>query len=56
MISPTSQKAKPQMSQGVSFFNTMRDLVGTGFYTTKIGIEDIGYIGNQPNPVERRTR
>ncbi|MBX2924599.1 MAG: gluconate 2-dehydrogenase subunit 3 family protein [Chitinophagaceae bacterium] len=42
-------KAKPEMSQGVSFFNLMRDLVCTGFYTAKIGIEDIGYAGNQPN-------
>ncbi|MFT4019702.1 MAG: gluconate 2-dehydrogenase subunit 3 family protein [Agriterribacter sp.] len=43
------RKAKPSMSQGVSFFNTMRDLVCTGFYTTEIGIKDIGYAGNQPN-------
>lgn len=43
------RKAKPSMSQGVSFFSTMRDLTCTGFYTTKMGIEDIGYVGNQPN-------
>jgi gluconate 2-dehydrogenase gamma chain len=43
------KKAKPAMSQGVSFFTTMRDLVCTGFYTSKIGIEDMGYVGNQPN-------
>lgn len=43
------RKAKPAMSQGVSFFSTMRDLTCTGFYTTKMGIEDIGYAGNQPN-------
>lgn len=43
------KKAKPSMSQGVSFFSTMRDLVCTGFYTSKIGIEDMGYVGNQPN-------
>ncbi|MCC6287311.1 MAG: gluconate 2-dehydrogenase subunit 3 family protein [Chitinophagaceae bacterium] len=42
-------KAKPSMSQGVAFFNTMRDLVCTGFYTAEIGIKDIGYAGNQPN-------
>ena len=41
--------AKPSMSQGVSFFSTMRDLTCTGFYTTKMGIDDIGYVGNQPN-------
>lgn len=43
------QKASPAMSQGVSFFNRMRDLTCTGFYTSKIGIEDIGYAGNTPN-------
>ncbi|HEX5024594.1 MAG TPA: gluconate 2-dehydrogenase subunit 3 family protein [Agriterribacter sp.] len=43
------QKIKPGMSQGVSFFTLMRDLTATGFYTSKIGIADIGYAGNQPN-------
>ena len=41
--------AKPEMRQGVAFFNTMRDLTATGFFTSKIGIEDLGYVGNQPN-------
>lgn len=43
------RKAKPSMTQGVSFFSLMRDLVSTGFYTSEIGIKDIGYAGNQPN-------
>jgi gluconate 2-dehydrogenase gamma chain len=43
------QKAKPEMQQGVSFFNRMRDLTATGFFTTKMGIEDLGYVGNVPN-------
>jgi gluconate 2-dehydrogenase gamma chain len=43
------KKAKPEMQQGVSFFNTMRDLTACGFFTSKIGIADIGYMGNQPN-------
>ena len=42
-------KAKPEMKQGVSFFNLMRDLTATGFYTSEIGVKDIGYKGNQPN-------
>ena len=41
-------KAKPDMSQGVQFFRLMRDLTATGFYTSEIGVKDIGYIGNQP--------
>jgi gluconate 2-dehydrogenase gamma chain len=43
------KKSKPEMQQGVSFFNLMRNLTATGFFTSKIGIEDIGYVGNSPN-------
>jgi gluconate 2-dehydrogenase gamma chain len=42
-------KAKPGMQQGVAFFNLIRNLVATGFYTTEIGVKDVGYIGNVPN-------
>lgn len=42
-------KAAPEMQQGVAFFNLMRDLTASGFYTTAIGFKDIGYVGNQPN-------
>ena len=42
-------KAKPEMQQGVAFFNTMRDLTACGFFTSKIGIADLGYAGNKPN-------
>ena len=41
-------KAKPGMEPGVSFFNLMRNLTATGFFTSKIGIQDIGYMGNTP--------
>ncbi len=43
------KKAKPEMAQGVSFFNTMRSLTATGFFTSEIGVKDIGYMGNVPN-------
>lgn len=43
------EQAKPEVSQGVSFFNSMRGLVATGFYTSQMGIKDIGYMGNTPN-------
>lgn len=33
----------------VNFFSLVRNLTMTGFYTSKIGIEEIGYKGNQPN-------
>lgn len=43
------KKAKPEMKQGVNFFNLMRNLTATGFYTSPIGVKDVGYIGNTPN-------
>lgn len=43
------EKAKPEMKQGVAFFNLMRNLTATGFYTSEIGVKDIGYVGNRPN-------
>lgn len=43
------KKAKPEMTQGVAFFNLMRNLTATGFYTTEMGVKDVGYIGNVPN-------
>ena len=32
---------------GVAFFNSFRDLTATGFWTTKMGIEDLRYMGNR---------
>ncbi len=43
------KKAKTEMSQGIKFFSLMRDLTATGFYTSEIGVKDIGYEGNKPN-------
>jgi gluconate 2-dehydrogenase gamma chain len=34
------------LSQGVAFFAFLRNLTLDGFYTSKIGIEDLQYIGN----------
>src|ERR1700730_481259 len=43
------KKGKPEMKQGVAFFSLMRNLTATGFYTSEIGMKDVGYIGNVPN-------
>jgi hypothetical protein len=42
------EKADPTVKQGVAFFNLMRNLTATGFWTSKIGVKDIGYMGNVP--------
>ena len=33
----------------IQFFSLMRNLTLTGYYTSKIGIEELGYKGNMPN-------
>ncbi len=39
-------KATPELHQGVAFFSFLRNMTCDGFYTSKIGIEDLQYIGN----------
>ena len=41
------RKARPEMSQGVAFFNYIRDLTAGGFFSSRMGVQDIGYRGNQ---------
>lgn len=42
-------KTPPELQQGEEFFNRVRNLTASGFYTSKIGIKDLGYVGNTPN-------
>ncbi len=39
-------KKDPGVSQGVAFFAFLRNLTCDGYYTSKIGIQDLQYIGN----------
>lgn len=43
------EKARPEMAQGVAFFNLMRDLTATGFFSSQMGVKDLGFVGNTPN-------
>lgn len=43
------ERKKPGMSHGIAFFSLMRNLTASGFWSSKIGIADIGYQGNRPN-------
>ena|SRR5882724_4278019 len=45
-------KAKPGLEQGVAFFSKIRDLTAIGFFTSKMGIQDLGYKGNSPGKWE----
>lgn len=42
------EKVLPENKPGVNFFTTMRNLTATGFFTSKMGIDDLGYKGNAP--------
>lgn len=46
---PDPEGKKPTMSQGIKFFDLMRNLTLTGYYTTRIGLDDLGYTGNYAN-------
>jgi gluconate 2-dehydrogenase gamma chain len=39
-------KKDASLSQGIAFFSQLRLMTCDGFYTSKIGIEDLKYIGN----------
>lgn len=46
---PDEDGKKPAMAPGIRFFDLIRNLTVTGYYTTKIGFDDLGYVGNRPN-------
>jgi gluconate 2-dehydrogenase gamma chain len=41
------QRERPETSHGVAFFTSFRDLTATGFWTSRMGIEDLQYMGNR---------
>ena len=43
-------RATDAMRPGAAFFSRFRDLTSSGFWTTKIGIEDLKYMGNRVMP------
>jgi gluconate 2-dehydrogenase gamma chain len=47
---PERAKDNPALSNGVAFFSSFRDLTASGFWSSKIGVEDLQYIGNVANP------
>lgn len=40
-------KAAPEDANGVAFFNHLRDLVVSGFFSSKMGVGDLPYLGNK---------
>ena len=42
------RKAKTELSHGVAWFSSFRDFTASGFFTSEIGVNDLGYQGNTP--------
>jgi hypothetical protein len=40
------RQIKPGLAYGVTFFNSFRDLTASGFFTSKMGMDDLQYMGN----------
>src|SRR6266702_4970072 len=40
------KQAKPEHAAGVAFFNRFRDLTASGFFSSRMGVQDLRYIGN----------
>jgi len=40
------QRGSRLLSHGINFFTSFRDLTASGFWTTKMGIADLQYLGN----------
>ena len=43
-------RAPAAMADGVTFFNRFRDLTSSGFWSSRMGVKDLRYIGNTFNP------
>lgn len=41
-------EARPEHRAGARFFDRVRDLASTAFWTTEAGMADLGFVGNRP--------
>ena len=42
------RRAKPEMQAGVRFFSNFRNFTASGFWSSKMGVDDLQYMGNRP--------
>lgn len=42
------RRASAALKGGVEFFSRFRDLTSSGFWSSRIGVKDLGYMGNVP--------
>jgi hypothetical protein len=41
-----NRRQDPSLGPGIDFFTWVRKMVADGYYTSPIGIKDLGYLGN----------
>jgi hypothetical protein len=39
-------RAQPEHAAGAAFFSSFRDLTASGFYSSRVGVADLRYVGN----------
>ena len=44
------ERAPEHLSHGVRFFNSLRNMTASGFWSSKMGVEDLQYMGNTVVP------
>ncbi len=44
------KRVRPELSHGVAFFNSFRDLTASGFFSSEMGYKDLQYRGEVFNP------
>lgn len=44
------RRATPEIKPHAEAFNRMRDMVASGFFSSRMGVDDLGYVGNVFNP------
>ena len=44
------RKAKPEFAVATAWFSSFRDFTATAYWSSEMGIKDLGYIGNTSNP------
>jgi hypothetical protein len=42
------RRARPEMQNGVRFFTNFRNFTASGFWSSKMGVDDLQYMGNRP--------
>ena len=42
------RRARTEMQAGVRFFNNFRNFTASGFWSSKMGVDDLQYMGNRP--------